>query len=222
MSIHYGTKHRSDLSGTQITAAIRADLKAAVAAGELPKAKFSVRLERYAGGKSITITAAAFDFDLFDPRYLRHEIETKGHEFYPARQRYSLEWQAMRDTLTKIGNAYNFDGSDIQTDYFYVNYYLHVDIDRDFEAKRRQIETDQVRAQLAAEAATARAKQQRADLERELTPEENPVMLSMQRRQADSTTRRLGLAPLLLGAAAVALGMHLTRPYWRPRLRALR
>ena len=45
----YGKKYNRDMTGTEIAVAIRGDIKATVGAGELPPARYSVRLARSAG-----------------------------------------------------------------------------------------------------------------------------------------------------------------------------
>ena len=217
MEIYYGPKYQQGMDGAKISAAIRSDIKAAVAAGALPRGKYSVRLDRFSGGKSITVTATDVDLDLFDPRFLRHEIETNGRVFYQG-ERFSEAQRALLKKLEKLANAYNYDGSDIQSDYFHVNYYLHVKMDWEFERERRAIEVQRVRDELQQQEATARAQQdnqKRAQLEQELTRElgahEHPVQVSMSRRQAN--------APVRMGLSA-ALGVTASRSALPP-LRAL-
>ena len=225
--IRYGTKYQEGLTGAAISATIRQDIKAAVSAGELPRAKYSVRLRSYSGGRSIDIVVSDVPFALFDERYLRHELETPKHVYahYPVGERRSKELRALLTQLEAIGNAYNFDGSEIESDYFHVNFYLSVGVDWRFEAAQKERELARVDEVLKRETLEARARKVRANLEREPTPAENPILLSMQRRQAESSTRRLGiprvseesardpggLAPLLVGAATVSY-THLTLP----------
>ena len=62
----YGTKYQefhTDANGervyrsaAEIAKAIRADIKAAVKAGELPKARYSVKSDSYTGGSSVDVT----------------------------------------------------------------------------------------------------------------------------------------------------------------------
>lgn len=129
----YGAKYDSRLTTAQIAALVRAQIKLArklakQSAGEdgsvkLPdpigdapvEIKFSVRSERFAGGSAISI-----------------EIMNEPHEWaWEMREdRYGIVMEmatpAMRalvDALADLMRAYNFDGSDVQTDYFDVNFY---------------------------------------------------------------------------------------------------
>jgi hypothetical protein len=171
----YGHKYSRELGGAEIAAFIRNDIKEAVRRGELPRAKYSARLQRFAGGKSITITYADVPFDLFNPEFLKFEIETRGHKFYEG-DRFSLERKDLEKKLTEIANAYNYDGSDIQSDYFHVNFYLRVHADHDHERRQREIERTRAQQELAAE----RHQREMAD------ESESPIYRSMTRRQAET------------------------------------
>lgn len=93
---------------------LRADLKS-----QFPKPwKFTVKKEHYQG-ITITIKAAPKSAiqNITDSRSLGHLYpEHFGQEIY--------------DKLMKLGNAYNYDNSEIMTDYFDVNYYLHWDLSK--------------------------------------------------------------------------------------------
>ncbi|MFD9690174.1 hypothetical protein ACFWXO_30950 [Kitasatospora sp. NPDC059088] len=137
--IHYGEKYNSRLSTTEIAALIRNDVKMqqklAVRSAEdgpgtvkVPNAigdapagvKFSIRREYFSGGSAIrmTIKNAA-------PEWAWTTGIVHGFE----RQVPTEQLKALADELKALGNAYNFDGSDITTDYFHVNYYLTLDIE---------------------------------------------------------------------------------------------
>lgn len=91
---------------------LRADLKS-----QFPKPwKFTVKKDGY---QAITITIKNA------PRSAVNDLEYSkglGH-LWP--EHFGRE---IHDKLMKIGNAYNYDNSDIMTDYFDVNYYLHWDL----------------------------------------------------------------------------------------------
>jgi hypothetical protein len=137
--IVYGSKYAmaDKLSAAEIAKLVRADIKAAVKSGELPKAKYSVRKESYAGGRSINVSISCIEkpgFRYYNPERLRADVE-RPHEHCGIPYR-SEEAQALIDQVEKLVNAYNFDGSDIMTDYFHVNFYASVEIsdyDRDAE-----------------------------------------------------------------------------------------
>ncbi|MCU1276616.1 MAG: hypothetical protein JWM53_162, partial [bacterium] len=175
----YGHKYSREMGGAEIAAAIRNDIKEAVKSGELPRAKYGARLQRFAGGKSITITYTDLPFALFNPKFLKFEIETDGRKFYEG-DRFSPERKALEEKLTDIARAYNYDGSDTQSDYFHVNFYLHVHADHDYE--RRQREAERKRAQQELDRERAR---------REIDDDnESPIYRSMSRRQAETLDRR--------------------------------
>lgn len=67
-----------------------------------PKTKFGVTIQRYAGGRSLNVKVKATE-----GLVCRHKVE-------------------------EIVDAYNFDKSDMMTDYYHVNYSSHVDIPFDF------------------------------------------------------------------------------------------
>lgn len=101
-------------SRMEICRHLRADLKS-----QFPKPwKFTVKKD---GHQGITITVKSAPksviHDLTNPRSLRDLYpEHFGEEIY--------------NQLVKLGNAYNYDNSDIVTDYFDVNYYLHWDLSK--------------------------------------------------------------------------------------------
>jgi hypothetical protein len=141
------------LSTKEIAARIRADIKAAQKAGTLDaRFKISTRCEYFSGGSSIDcrITHIPDDVPLFNPDYLRHEVEHATGAFNPYRGEYrSAQVSAALATISEIHGAYNRDNSDSMTDYFCVRYYGDVGIDWQVEAFRRKFETA---AALSAEA----------------------------------------------------------------------
>ena len=121
-----GTKY--DISRTTADCAklIRADLKAAVKAGELPKGlKLSVRTTSV---RAIRIEVKAAPFVFLNPEYVR-EATLNPHVFQAARLRYSDETIALLARIERIANGYNMDRSEIESDYFHVHYYLTVCFD---------------------------------------------------------------------------------------------
>lgn len=144
----YGAKYErgKHLSATEIAALIRADIKLARKLGERaaePGAlrypdpigdapdflKITVRKQSYSGGRSITVTIRGVPADWWvtEPAY--------WDETYPitkAGPRLAELGQALRE----LANAYNYDRSDIQVDYFDKNFYLHVEADGQGEFTR--------------------------------------------------------------------------------------
>lgn len=118
----YNSKYNRDLSIADITKAIRADLKA-----EFPGWKFSVRKNRY---NSIAVEIQFAPVSLFNPEWVK---QTKEENYCYNEERFSILGKKLWNKIEQIADSYNFDGSDIQSDYFHVNYYLHVTIDYYFQ-----------------------------------------------------------------------------------------
>jgi hypothetical protein len=143
----YGTKYEAtkNLRRPEIAKLIREDIKAAVKSGELPKGKYSVRTESYSGGGSINVTFSALvGIPVHNVESLRWRTENPhasfGSEPANVRERYSPELLAVIKKLEAIHGAYNYDGSDVMTDYFDVRYYGSVSIDWEWEAATKEIE----------------------------------------------------------------------------------
>lgn len=111
----YGAKYNSELTRTQIAALIRADIKAALRSGELPVG-LKCLVRKHASSIHLTVVAVPAGFRIQSDTALRGE-------FGPNRYRHTEEARALLDKLSTIHGAYNYDGSDIQSDYFNVNYY---------------------------------------------------------------------------------------------------
>jgi hypothetical protein len=135
-------------TAAELAAEIRTGLKEL-----LPDCKFSVTCENYSMGRSITVALMEAPFDaILGDKVRRYE---EGREFYETQvnkngyaqlNHYTLKddpertgyvsngavlspkaWRAMA-TAVSVANRRNWDRSDIQTDYFDVNFYLHVSI----------------------------------------------------------------------------------------------
>lgn len=135
-TISYGTKYAAtkDLNRVEIAKLIRADIKAAVANGSLPKASYSVKTESYAGGGSINVRIANVEkpgFVLANADRIRwdHENPHAGLCGCPSEARwlYSGDARELLRAVDAIMGAYNYDGSDIQSDYFNVRFYGHAE-----------------------------------------------------------------------------------------------
>lgn len=129
--IHYGSKYNSKLTRTEIAAKFRADVKVAVKAGELPKGlKLSVRRS----GNSINVVVKACPgVNVMNPAV----VLAKPDFSYPARERYTAEALSLREKLDGMLDAYNFNGSQIEVDYFHVNFYGNVEFDYAIEKSDR-------------------------------------------------------------------------------------
>lgn len=161
----YGSKYQESrgFSEAQVAAAIRADIKAAVKAGNLPGApvKYSVRKRSYAGGFSIDIEAqdwpeayvpcegeAPSRFSEFGPYVCQHYMcagraRAEGQPVSGDHREYknlSPEGASVIKKLEAISWAYNYDGSESQVDYFDRRFYGSIDIEDDWHREFRQKE----------------------------------------------------------------------------------
>ena len=123
---------------------MRADIKAAQKAGNLPRdLKVSVRISNYSMGRSISMTVPFSEKfwvtctgTVPGTEFFHDEGVTTGracpfykHEQGETHEALSIEGQRVQKVLEEIHWAYNYDGSDIQTDYFDRNYYGQVEME---------------------------------------------------------------------------------------------
>lgn len=114
----YGPKYRNldrYARATEIAKAVRADVKAAQAAGDLPAGiTVSVRASYASMCQSVdlAVTAGIDDEFLYEPQRDQHGTRV-----------YTPAARELRDRLEQIREAYNHDGSDSMTDYYDVRYY---------------------------------------------------------------------------------------------------
>jgi hypothetical protein len=180
-----GSKYEQtkNLRTAEVAKLIRADIKAALKAGELPAGtKVSVKTDTFAGGTAIRITVTACPLQIWTEEFLKSD----PNKFFEGDRR-TPEAVALLAKLETFHSAYNYDRSDIQSDYFSVRYYGDASFDwrlekadrertivrKAAESKARADESDaKIAAGEAREAelvariaeATAREKQARAEL----------------------------------------------------------
>lgn len=148
-----GSKYDKDLTTTQIAARFREDFKAAQKAGEIGMfTRVSVRTSYYAGGSSITVTVTKCNLQIQQVEYLRHEREQPNVSWMKDRR--TPEAVALIKKLEAMLGAYNYDRSDIQTDYFCVNFYGHVGFASELEAAERKEVADKAALDAEWKAAT--------------------------------------------------------------------
>jgi hypothetical protein len=148
------------LSKNEIAKGIRNAIKEAVKKGLLPKAKYGARQPHYG---SITISAMGLPFRVLCKERVADDL---AKVYGTIRPWMSAEALAVQAVLEKIGNAWNWDHSRSEEDYFHCNYYLTVNVggiaDRDAErdaitaeikAEERQAERVRLVAMVAADAA---------------------------------------------------------------------
>lgn len=142
----YGARYEEtrSMSTTDVAKSFRADVKAAIKAGDLPKGlKLSIRTKYYSGGSSISVDIVAFPGRVLNAERIKWDAENPHGTYYncPESVR-ELHNGAVCATLAKLEamlDAYNFDGSDSQVDYFHVRFYAHVGVDYRLEKEERAI-----------------------------------------------------------------------------------
>lgn len=83
---------------------VRADIKASVAAGQVPAGSYTVKIHRFSGGQAIDVRGTVAGLVVREP-------QADGRSLYTEQAR------AIRLTLEAILGQYNYDRSDIQSDY---------------------------------------------------------------------------------------------------------
>lgn len=122
----YGSKYDENLNTTEIAKRFRADVKEAIKAGDLPKdLKMSVKTSYFAGGSAIRVSIkAGAKGPVVNPLYVVHAGHSRGG--YP----YLMpEATKLKDKVEEMLEAYNHNGSDIQSDYFDYKFYSTVEYD---------------------------------------------------------------------------------------------
>lgn len=142
---YQSTKH---LDLKEIAAQVRIDLRNAQNRGELPAdATFTVRISRYSGGQSMNVMLAGMPDSWiynqpgqesnYDEGIVRHGGLTDA------------AYGAMR-IMEAILFAYNYDGSDTQSDYFNVRFYGGASIQDERDRALRVAEKERQAARKAA------------------------------------------------------------------------
>ena len=134
-----GEKYERGRDITDVAKLIRAELKE-----QCPKCKFGVRIQRYAGGQSLTVHLMSTPFEaltLGNPQSSGRGSQLNKYQLkedYPGRSRngncngYRLTkeaWEVLQKAV-KIVDSYRYDDSDGMIDYFSTNFYPHFEIGR--------------------------------------------------------------------------------------------
>lgn len=131
----YGPKYDKDITTTEIAKRVRADIKAAVKTGTLPKGiKVSVRTDYFSGGSSIDARITTFPGTVIKPEVIgpNGKIDWNAVELNRFGDEPGIYTKPVREAVALIEailSDYNFDGSDSMTDYFHVRFYSHVNVD---------------------------------------------------------------------------------------------
>jgi hypothetical protein len=137
-SISYGEKYQRDRDIKEIAKLVRADIKAAIQEKKLPEGKYSVKIDRFSGGQSLSIVVLPLQTPslIQNPKRVLLEHNNQGH--LSGMPLYTDEGKAFLNTLEAIVAAYNYDGSDSSVDYFNVNFYRSIGFDGQFLAEERR------------------------------------------------------------------------------------
>jgi hypothetical protein len=134
-----GGKYDRDMDIKDVAKAVRGDIRAAVKEGELPKGKYSVKIERYSMGQSCNVRVMDLPRVLFlNPERVRLFSETE-----PPPPLYQIPMHteigaSILQTLKEILDSYNRDNSDTQSDYFDVKFYGDANFDWQLEKAQRE------------------------------------------------------------------------------------
>jgi len=148
------------LGTTEIAALIRQDIKDAVTRGELPRAKYSVRTDKYSMGSSIDIVVSHLPFPVINPDAFIVQRGASWVSFDSSRHRSRFTPAALEveRKLNAIVDAYHWDKSDSMTDYYNERFARSVRLTEDAGAYK-QMEATKVAEARAAEAAAKAAAQ---------------------------------------------------------------
>lgn len=117
---------------------VRADIKAAVGAGELPAGTYSVRIERYSMGQAINVWLSDLaGFGVKGTRVFDVEAMRRAARGEDVRLVKSDEMRAVLRKVEAIGEAYNRTEIDANADYHNVRFHLSVDVEMTWELARR-------------------------------------------------------------------------------------
>ena len=132
-----GAKYVQGRDVAEIAKCIRADIAAAVKAGEIPAVKVSVRVSRYSMGQSVNVTISAVPagFPVLNPARVRADIE-RPHDYNPI-PRLSALASFVVDEVEAIALAYQRAETDTMADYRNANFALSVDFSGDVESADR-------------------------------------------------------------------------------------
>jgi hypothetical protein len=140
-----GSNYDSTLTTTDVAKKIREQVKGLKKDGTIPKdTKISVTSKYFSGGSSISIYVKESPrLRFFNPEYFAFQSAlkdgSKNLSSDRSPERHSEEGQKILDLLKGIAESYNYDKSDIQTDYFNVNFYLHVETEYELERNEQAI-----------------------------------------------------------------------------------
>lgn len=161
-----GKKYEAGLDVKEIAKRMRADIKQAIRTGEIAEGvKTRVRIERFAGGCSIDIRVTDVPFPVYSEEYFEEAYCAGGLDniMRPRDEQFSTEMRETLSVLNRIHASYKRDNSDIQSDYFDVNYYGQVELDLNTMPFLRDAYNDYVRNREVRYTAKSRVIQEAAE-----------------------------------------------------------
>ena len=153
--VKYGAKYEESVDLAEVAKRIRKDIAARVKDGTLPAAKYGVRISRYSQGQSLDVRISGLPFDIVNPARVRQDVFEPNA--WPTLVRHTNLANCVLEDVRAIVDAYNFDGSDPQTDYYHTNFYGTVDFGGPQEDREWAILRSKYEAEKALELAPVRA-----------------------------------------------------------------
>jgi hypothetical protein len=126
-----GTKYQEtkQLPTKTVAAMLRKELKAT-----FPEVTFTVRSGSTGMHGTLDVRVVAVPFPV---------LANTAPSVFPWYSRHTAEAQALLKRVEEMANAYNFDNSRTEEDYFHVRFYLSVEISRELEQAEREEATAQ-------------------------------------------------------------------------------
>lgn len=131
-----GSKYRRGQDVADVAKELRKDIRQAVKDGELPKARYSVRISRYSGGCSLSVTVKDAPVLVINPEWERYQLENPN--VFPSVHRHTEAWVALERVLEGLANAYQRSDVESMIDYYNVAFSLSVGPDFDWEQAQRK------------------------------------------------------------------------------------
>lgn len=117
---------------TEIAKNVREDIKEATHAGYLPQGfKYSLKVDKFAGGSAIR-TKIYGASDILDT----HDVDTRWGRLVP-----NADYRELVNRVSNLIDAYNYNDSDAQTDYFNTAFYSTVEIASASDEKLKENES---------------------------------------------------------------------------------
>ena len=146
------------VTAADIAKLMRADIKAAIKAGTLPGTarNYSVKIDNFSGGRSIDITAIDLD-GMWTT--CPGQAKTGCNHWDCSRGRTARVLTAkglkVEKAIKDIHSSYNYDASEVQVDYFNVNFYGSAKVEDEWHADFRRSEKARREARKAAKLVAA-------------------------------------------------------------------